>query len=337
MRAYMSPEGGRRASRSTIPAELADQAAQYREKLVDAVVETDEALMERYLEERRALGRGDRGRAEERGHARRALPGRLRRRDQEPRHDGLLDLLVEGVPSPAKKPPIEIEANRDGRVRLQDDRRPVRRADQRLPRPSGQVGPTRTSSTRATKRKERIGQVLLLQGKEHSPADASGAGDIGAVAKLKDVHDRRPPRSTRTSPVEAPALDFPQPVMSFAITPKAKGEEEKLATALRRLAEEDPTLVMRRDQQTGEQLLAGLSQMHVEVAVDRLKRRFGVEVDLHQPRVPYLETIRSESRAQGKLQEADGRPRPVRRLPHRARAARRAARATSSSTRSSAA
>ena len=94
--------------------------------------------------------------------------------------------------------------------------------------------------------------------------------------------------------------------MSFAITPKAKGEEEKLGQALRRLTEEDPTLVMRRDPQTGEQLLAGLSQMHVEVAVDRLKRRFGVEVELHQPRVPYLETIRSESRAQGKYKKQTG-------------------------------
>jgi elongation factor G len=94
--------------------------------------------------------------------------------------------------------------------------------------------------------------------------------------------------------------------MSFAITPKAKGDEEKMGTALRRLAEEDPTLVLRRDEQTGEQLLAGLSQMHVEVAVDRLKRRFGVEVELHQPRVPYLETIRKESRAQGRYKKQTG-------------------------------
>ena len=87
--------------------------------------------------------------------------------------------------------------------------------------------------------------------------------------------------------------------MSFAVTPKAKGDEEKMGTALRRLAEEDPTLTLTRDEQTGEQLLAGICQIHVEVAVERLKRRFGVEVDLHQPRVPYLETIRKEARAQG--------------------------------------
>ena len=94
--------------------------------------------------------------------------------------------------------------------------------------------------------------------------------------------------------------------MSFAITPKAKGDEEKVATALRRLAEEDPTLDIHRDEQTGEQLLGGLSQMHVEVAVERMKRRFGAEVELHQPRVPYLETIRKESRAQGRYKKQTG-------------------------------
>ena len=94
--------------------------------------------------------------------------------------------------------------------------------------------------------------------------------------------------------------------MSFAVTPKAKGDEEKVGTSLRRLAEEDPTLVLRRDPQTGEQLLSGMSQMHVEVAVDRLKGRFGVDVDLHQPRVPYLETIRKEARARHRYKKQTG-------------------------------
>src|SRR6202051_5336167 len=113
----------------------------------------------------------------------------------------------------------------------------------------------------------------MLQGKESETADALGVGDLGAVAKLKDVvtgdvlvdHE---------VPVEPPHIDFPEPVMNFAITPKAKGDEEKMAAGLRRLSEEDPTLVMRRDPQTGEQLLSGLSQMQVEVGVDRVHRRF---------------------------------------------------------------
>jgi elongation factor G len=95
-------------------------------------------------------------------------------------------------------------------------------------------------------------------------------------------------------------------VMSFAVTPVAKGDEEKVASSLRRLAEEDPTLVLRRDPQTGDQLLSGMSQIHVEVAVDRLKRRFGVDVELHQPHVPYLETIRKESRARHRYKKQTG-------------------------------
>ena len=94
--------------------------------------------------------------------------------------------------------------------------------------------------------------------------------------------------------------------MSFAVTPKLKGDEEKVATAIKRLAEEDPTLRLRRDPQTGEEILAGMSQMHVEVALERAKRRFGVDVELHQPRVPYLETIRKESRARHRYKKQTG-------------------------------
>jgi elongation factor G len=153
--------------------------------------------------------------------------------------------------------------------------------------------------------KERIGQLLALQGKEHEQAKEFGPGDIGAVAKLKETTTGDLLLDAERE-LEVPALDFPEPVMSFAVTPKAKGDEEKVATSLRRLAEEDPTLVLRRDPQTGDQLLSGMSQMHVEVAVDRLKRRFGVDVDLHQPRVPYLETIRKEARARHRYKKQTG-------------------------------
>jgi elongation factor G len=151
--------------------------------------------------------------------------------------------------------------------------------------------------------KERGGQLLTLQGKEHDQANEFGPGDLGAVAKLKDVltGDLLLDKETGAEP---PSIEFPEPVMSFAISPKAKGDEEKLGTALRRLHEEDPTLIMRRDQQTGEQLLSGLSQMHVEVAVERVNRRFGVEVDLRPPRVPYLETIRKESKGHGRTRRS---------------------------------
>ena len=106
--------------------------------------------------------------------------------------------------------------------------------------------------------------------------------------------------------LEPPALGFPDPVMSFAVTAKTKGDEDKVAQALRRLSEEDPTLRLRRDPQTGEDLLSGMSQVHVEVAVERAKRRFGVEMELHQPRVPYVETIKAQARAHGRYKKQTG-------------------------------
>jgi elongation factor G len=219
---------------------------------------------------------------------------------------GLLDLLVEGIPSPAKKP---LEAGVDGSGPAAFVFKTV--ADPFAGRINvfrvlaGTLASDSNLVNARTHGKERVGQLLLLQGKEHEQAHEFGEGDIGAVSKLKETVTGDV-LLTQDKPIELPPLEFPQPVMSFAITPKAKGDEEKMASALRRLAEEDPTLTLRRDEQTGEQLLGGLSQIHVEVAVERLKRRFGVEVDLHQPRVPYLETIRRESRAQGRYKKQTG-------------------------------
>jgi elongation factor G len=306
MRAYMSPEGGREGDPVGIPEEIAAQAESYREQLVDAVVETDEALMERYLDEGEVSGE----------ELAAALKNAVSNDDLFPvlcgsatknlGTTGLLDLLVEGVPSPAKKPlDLGVEANGAAAFVFKTVADPFAGRINVFRVISGQVGSDSNLVNPRTKGKERFGQVLLLQGKEHAPADGLAAGDIGAVAKLKDVMTGDL-LLEKDDGSEAPQLEFPQPVMSFAITPKAKGDEEKMATALRRLAEEDPTLVLRRDDQTGEQLLAGLSQMHVEVAVDRLHRRFGVDVDLHQPRVPYLETIRKESRAQGRYKKQTG-------------------------------
>jgi elongation factor G len=306
MTAYTSPDGEREGQPGKIPAELADQVAEYREKLLDSVVETDEALMERYLDGQ-DLG------AEE---VAAALKTAVTRGELFPVACGIatknlgttavLDLLVEGVPSPAKKgAPISIEGAADAAFVFKTVADPFAGRINVFRVLSGRIGSDSTLANPRTHAKERVGQLLKLQGKEHEPAQEFGEGDLGAVSKLKDVmtgdllldSDRE---------IELPSLDFPEPVMSFAITPKAKGDEEKVASSLRRLSEEDPTLNLRRDPQTGEQLLSGMTQMHVEVAVDRLKRRFGVEVDLRQPRVPYLETIRREAKGHGRYKKQTG-------------------------------
>jgi elongation factor G len=306
MRAYLDPEGERESKPVDIPDEIAAQAASYREQLVDSVVETDEALMERYLEEGEVSGDDLQHALKDAVASGELFPVTCGVPTKNLGTTGLLDLLVEGIPSPAKKP---LEAGVDGGGPAAFVFKTV--ADPFAGRInvfrvlSGTLASDSNLVNARTKGKERVGQLLLLQGKEHEPAQDFGEGDIGAVAKLKDV-GTGDVLLTEDKPVELEPLDFPQPVMSFAITPKAKGDEEKMAAALRRLHEEDPTLTLRRDEQTGEQLLGGLSQIHVEVAVDRLKRRFGVEVDLHQPRVPYLETIRKESRAQGRYKKQTG-------------------------------
>jgi len=306
MTAYTSPEGEREGAPGEIPAEMADTVAEYREKLLDAVVETDESLMERYLE-------GEELGAEEVAHA---LKDAVTRGELFPVGCGvatknlgttaLLDLLVEGVPSPAKRPPaVDVDGAGTAVFIFKTVADPFAGRINLFRVFAGTLTSDSTLVNARSHGKERVGQLLELQGKDHDQATEFGPGDIGAVAKLKETTTGDLLLDAEHK-VEVPKLDFPEPVMSFAVTPKAKGDEEKVGTSLRRLAEEDPTLVLRRDPQTGEQLLSGMSQMHVEVAVDRLKGRFGVEVDLHQPRVPYLETIRKEARARHRYKKQTG-------------------------------
>ena len=152
--------------------------------------------------------------------------------------------------------------------------------------------------------KERLGQLLKTQGKENKHSEALVAGDIGAIAKLKDVVTGD--TLCEGAAVGFPAIAFPAPLMSFAITAKSKGEEDKVITALRRLSEEDPMLEVHRDDQTGEMIVGGMSQVHVEVTVERMKRRFGVEVELKPPRVPYRETVKGSAKAEGKHKKQTG-------------------------------
>jgi elongation factor G len=306
MCAYTSPDGSKEGEPGVIPAEMQEQAAEYREKLLDAVVETDESLMERYLE----------GQELDASEVASALKTAVTRGEVFPVACGvatknlgthaLLDLLVEGIPSPAKKAtPIDVDGAGAAAYVFKTIADPFAGRINVFRVLKGNVKGDSTLANPRTHSKERLGHLLVMQGKDHAQVDEVGEGDIAAVAKLKDTQTGDLLLDQERE-LEVPDLGLPEPVMSFAITPKAKGDEEKMAASLRRLHEEDPTLTMRRDEQTGEQLLSGLSQMHVEVAIDRLKRRFGVDVELHPPRVPYLETIRKSARAQGKYKKQTG-------------------------------
>jgi len=306
MCAYASPEGGKEGEPGPIPDDMADVVAEYREKLLDAVVETDEGLMERYLD----------GQELDAPEVAAALKAAVTSGNVFPVACGvatknlgthaLLDLLVEGVPSPAKKgSSIDVDGAATALFVFKTVADPFAGRINLFRVLKGRLTAETTLVNLRGKGKERLGSLLELQGKEHKPALDFGEGDIGAVAKLKEAQTGDLLVDKEVA-IEAPDFGFPEPVMSFAITPKSKGDEEKVATAIRRLAEEDQTLHLRRDQQTGEEILSGMSQMHVEVALDRAKRRFGVDIELHPPRVPYRETIRREARAHGRYKKQTG-------------------------------
>ncbi len=296
-----------------IPEALQAPAEEYREKLMDEVAENSDALMERYLEGEEisheeivtALKDGT-----NHGHIFPVTCGVATRNLATNR---LLDAIVEDLPSPVKHGGLEV-----GEVTLEPDegkelfayvfktradpfagRINLFRVYQGLMKQDSQVLNTRTHT------KERLGQLLTFDGNQTVHVTDFGPGDIGAVAKLKETK-AGDWLAARDEPIQMPSIKLPAPVMAFAIEPKSKGDEDKVFTALRRLQEEDPTIDLHRDPQTGEQIVAGLSQVHVEVIVDRLRSRFGAEVSLKPPRVPYQETIRKPAKAHGRHKKQTG-------------------------------
>jgi elongation factor G len=296
-----------------IPGELADQAQEYREKLMDEVAEASDALMERYLEGEEisheeivtALKDGT-----NHGHMFPVTCGVATRNLATNR---LLDAIVEDLPSPVKHGGLEV-----GEVTLEpvEDKELFAyvfktRADpfagrinlfrvyQGVMKQDSQVLNTRTHT------KERVGTLVTFEGNHTGHATEFGPGDIGAVAKLKETK-AGDWLAARDEPISMPSIKLPAPVMAFAVEPKSKGDEDKVFSSLRRLQEEDPTIDLHRDPQTGEQIVAGLSQVHVEVIVERLKSRFGAEVNLKPPRVPYQETIRKPAKAHGRHKKQTG-------------------------------
>ncbi len=153
--------------------------------------------------------------------------------------------------------------------------------------------------------RERLSHPLWLQGRKQHAAEEAGPGDLVAVAKLKDTHTSDT-LADEKSPIQYPFQVTPRGVIAYAIGAKSKQDEDKVHSSLHRLIEEDPTLHLERDAQTKEALLSGMGQQHIEVTVEKLKRKFGVEVVLKTPKVPYKETIKGKATAEGKLKKQTG-------------------------------
>jgi elongation factor G len=156
-----------------------------------------------------------------------------------------------------------------------------------------------------TKSDERIHQLVTLRGKEQENADEVPAGDIAAVAKLSDT-GTGDVLATKGTEVDVEAFETPEPVLAVAIHPKSKGDEDKLATALHRLQDEDTVLRIERDAETHQTLLRGMGETHVSIAIEKLSRKFGVEVETEDVRVPYRETVTGSAEAEGKIKKQTG-------------------------------
>ncbi len=306
------------AQEVAIPEELRERAAEYRERLMDEVAENSDELMERYLDGEE-IDHDEIVRALKQGvTAGRIFPVTCGVASANLGTGRLLEALVEDLPSPAMRGTF-IASGADGEaIEIEPDEQGplVAYVFKTLADPyTGRVNLFRVyrgtlasdsqafNVTRA--QKERIGQLSQPLGKELRLSPELGAGDIGAVAKLKETRAGdvlcAGPETVAFEP-----LDLPNPVMAFAYEPRSKGDEDKAAAAVRRLTEEDPTLDVHRDAQTGEQIIAGLTQVHVEVIVARMKRRFGVEIELHPPRVPYQESIRQAASAHARYKKQSG-------------------------------
>jgi elongation factor G len=288
-----------------IPPDLKGEAERYREKLVETVVEMDDELMEKYLESGevsteevvRCLRKGT--------IERKLVPALCGSSTRNIGIQPLLDLMISCFPSPVERGPVHGKNPKTGEPEIREPKEdgplsafifktiadPFAGKLNLFRVYSGSINADSVVYNSKKDVKERIGQIFLLEGKKQKPVGFASVGDIVAVAKLKET-TTGDTFCDEKKPIVFEETKLPLPAISYALTPKSKGDEEKITASLARIHEEDPTMMVGRDEQTGEILLSGVGQTHVEVIVEKLRRKFGVEVSLSTPKVPYKETIR---------------------------------------------
>lgn len=287
-----------------IPADLADQAADYREKLLETLSEADDEVMELYLEG------GDLSTDTLRAAIRRAtIAGKLnpvlcgsafKNKGVQP----MLDAVIDYLPSPLDVPPVEGLAP-DGETPLQREPSTTEpfaalafkvQTDRHLGKLtyvrvySGKISAGSQVVNSTKDRKERVGKIYQMHANKREERESARAGEIVAVQGLKQT-TTGDTLSDPANPVILESMSFPEPVISVAIEPKTKSDQDKLGTAIQRLAEEDPTFRVRNDEETGQTVISGMGELHLDILVDRMKREFNVEANVGKPQVAYRETI----------------------------------------------
>ncbi len=288
-----------------IPAELADSAAEWREKLIETLADVDDSIMEKYLEGEELSADGIRAairRATVAGKANPVLCGSaFKNKGIQP----MLDAVIDYLPSPLDVPAIEGTAV-DGETpllrkpansepfsalafKIQTDKHLGKLTYVRIYSGTVESGTQVVNSTKD--RKERIGKIYQMHANKREERSTAQAGDIIAVQGLKQT-TTGDTLCDPANPVILESMTFPEPVIEVAIEPKTKADQEKLSTAIQRLAEEDPTFRVKNDEETGQTVIAGMGELHLDILVDRMRREFNVEANIGKPQVAYRETIR---------------------------------------------
>jgi elongation factor G len=319
---YFAKDGSGKAEEKEIPRDMQQDAAAYRKKLVEQIAETEDGLLEKYLDKGdlspedliSGLKHGTLGGG--------LLPVLCGSPVRNMGIQQLMDAVIMCLPSPQERSGIVAIRGKDPKTGEETARKPL--AEEPLAALvfktvidpfAGKLSFVRvfsgtlksdSAAYNANKQvKEKIGSLFWVQGKKQVPTQALTAGQIGAVAKLKETLTGE----TLCSETQQIVLDFAKfidPVLSFAIEPKSRGDEDKVSTGVHKLLDEDPTLRFAFDEQTKEMILSGMGQVHLEVTLEKLKRKFGADVTMKTPKVPYKETIRAKASAQGKYKKQTG-------------------------------
>jgi elongation factor G len=312
MKAYSGTE----AKEAELPESLEKQADSYREKLIEAAAEADDKLIEKYLEggelSQEELSSGLRQAVASgkvvpifTGSALKNIGFRL-----------FLNAISDFLPSAKERKVVTISDSTKSTVEPSADAPLAALVFKTSADPyvgkltyfrvyNGAISSNSQVWNATRKGIERIGQLFLLRGKNQEPVAQLGAGDIGAVAKLA-LTNTGDTLSNQDKPLKIAPVEFPEPAFNLAVHPKTKADVDKLGAALTRMAEEDPTLRVHRDTDTGETVLSGMGESHLEVAAEKMQRKFGVAVTLETPRVPYKETITAGAKAEYKHKKQTG-------------------------------
>jgi elongation factor G len=296
---------GTKMETGEIPPELSEQASEYHHQLIDAIAEFDDELTETYLLDEESVTPEMIRRALRKGTLQNKItPVLLGSAFKNKGVQPLLDAVIDYLPSPLDVPPVhgidprtENELSRHAALdepfsalafKVMSDPYVGKLTYFRVY--SGQIKAGDRVVNTSTGRTERIGRILQMHANHREERDTIGAGEIAAAVGLKNT-TTGDTLATDTAPIRLESITFPEPVISVAVEPKSKADQDKLSQGLTRLAEEDPTFRVRTDEETGQTLIAGMGELHLEIIVDRLKREFNVDANVGRPQVAYRETF----------------------------------------------